>query len=176
MPLLSFTRVLKRLLGGERWQRLHVRAAGWALVAVAVVLLAGSWIIVPFERSAPHATITSFPLALWWSVETASTVGYGDLYPVTAPGRVIASVVLLAGISVFSVVTAAVATWFVGDAGRDLHELAAVFERAAHGGRAGISHDVRALHDRLDRIEHLLTAPGTGRPPDPPGPRPTDDG
>ncbi|MFD5034056.1 potassium channel family protein [Streptomyces sp. NPDC058220] len=160
MPPLSLVYLLRRLLGNDRWQRLHVRAAVWATLAVVVVLLAGSWAIVPFEVSAPHATITSFPLALWWSVETATTVGYGDLYPVTAPGRVIATVVMLAGISVFSIVTASIATWFVGGAARDARRLALAFEHAEREGKAGASDEMRAVHDRFDRLEHLIKNPG----------------
>ncbi|MFJ1576149.1 potassium channel family protein [Streptomyces sp. NPDC088182] len=165
MPPLSFAYLLRRLLGSERWQRLHVRAAAWASLAVVVILLAGSWIIVPFEVSAPHATITSFPLALWWSIETATTVGYGDLYPVTAPGRVIASVVMLAGISVFSIVTASVATWFVGGAARHARQLALAVEHAEREGRAGVSEETRALHERFDRLERLLADRGGPAPP-----------
>ncbi|MEV6424096.1 potassium channel family protein [Streptomyces sp. NPDC051662] len=156
MPPLSFAYLLRWLLGNERWQRLHVRAATWAALAVVVILLAGSWIIVPFEVSAPRATITSFPRALWWSIETATTVGYGDLYPVTAPGRVIATVVMLAGISAFSIVTASVATWFVSGAARHARQVALAVEHAEHEGRADVSEGTRALHERFDRLERLL--------------------
>nr|WSZ97902.1 potassium channel family protein [Streptomyces sp. NBC_00857] len=178
MPPLSLAYLLKRLLGNARWQRLHVRAAVWATLAVVLVLLVGSWIIVPFEASAPRATITSFPLALWWSIETATTVGYGDLYPVTAPGRVIASVVMLVGIAVFSIVTASIATWFVGGAAHDVRQLAVAFEHVGRKGEADVSDEMRALHSRFDHIEHLLRPPGgpadtdpapvPGGPPSPP--------
>ncbi|WP_405792343.1 potassium channel family protein [Streptomyces sp. NBC_01506] len=166
MPPLSPLYLLRKLLGNARWRRLHVKAAAWAAVGVVVVLLLGSWIIVPFESSAPRATITSFPLALWWSVETATTVGYGDLYPVTAPGRVIAGIVMLVGIAVFSIVTASLATWFVGSAARGARRVAQAVEHVEAQGELDTAQELRALHARFDHLEHLLAR--NGRSPEPP--------
>ncbi|MEU3187287.1 potassium channel family protein [Streptomyces sp. NPDC006923] len=163
MPPLSLPYLLKRLLRSEHWRRLHVRASLWAALITVLVLLGGSWLIVVVETPAPKATITSFPLALWWSVETATTVGYGDLYPVTAWGRVIATVVMLAGISMFSIVTASLATWFVSGAAHRVHELAVAFERFGREGTAGASDELRALHTRFDRLEKIVK--DTRRPP-----------
>ncbi|WP_031090495.1 potassium channel family protein [Streptomyces sp. NRRL WC-3549] len=165
MPPLSPVYLLRKLLADERWRRLHVKASLWAALGVVLVLLLGSWAIVPFEESAPRATITSFPLALWWSVETATTVGYGDLYPVTLGGRVIAGIEMLVGISVFSVVTASLATWFVGSAARHARQVARAAERAEARGKADAESELRALHARFDRIEQLIGGeggPGSG--------------
>ncbi|MET4922538.1 potassium channel family protein [Streptomyces sp. PSRA5] len=165
MPPFSPVYLFHKLLGNERWRRLHVKASMWAAVGVVLVMLIGSWIIVPCEASAPRATITSFPLALWWSIETATTVGYGDLYPVTAAGRVIASIVMLVGISVFSIVTASLATWFVGSAARRARQAAQAVEHAEARGRADAGQELRALHARFDRLEQLITregGPGSG--------------
>ncbi|MFC8077151.1 ion channel [Streptomyces sp. NPDC057307] len=165
MPPISPVYLLRKLLGNERWRRLHVKASLWAAVGVVLVMLIGSWIIVPCEASAPRATITSFPLALWWSIETATTVGYGDLYPVTPAGRVIAAVVMLVGIAVFSIVTASLATWFVGSAARRARQVAEAVEHAEARGRADADQELRALHARFDRLEHLITregGPGSG--------------
>ena len=49
------------------------------------------------------------PQALWWSLSTITTVGYGDMYPVTAAGRIIAGFTMIVGISTFAVVTAKIA-------------------------------------------------------------------
>jgi voltage-gated potassium channel len=51
--------------------------------------------------------------ALWWSFVTLTTVGYGDRYPVTAAGRVIAAVLMVAGVGLFGTFTGYVASWFL---------------------------------------------------------------
>ncbi|HVF76638.1 MAG TPA: potassium channel family protein [Acidimicrobiales bacterium] len=57
--------------------------------------------------------VHSFFDALWWSSTTITTVGYGDVYPVTAAGRVIGAVTMVVGISTFAVVTAKVAEFLM---------------------------------------------------------------
>ncbi|WFB08577.1 potassium channel family protein [Streptomyces sp. LX-29] len=151
-----FGLLMGRLLGSGWWRRFHVRAALWGTAVTVLVLLGGSALIVPAEENAPDASITSFPRAVWWAIETATTVGYGDLYPVTALGRVIATVVMLAGITTFSVVTAAVATWFVGRAAHDMHHLGATLHDFTQEREQALAREMRAVHDRFDHIERLL--------------------
>ncbi len=88
---------------------------GTAVVAVGL----GSLAVLDAERSAPEANITSFGDALWWSATTVTTVGYGDRFPVTTEGRLVAVVLMLLGIAVVSSVTAAVASWFLSQVGVD---------------------------------------------------------
>ncbi|MCU6713068.1 potassium channel family protein [Paenibacillus sp. J5C_2022] len=59
-------------------------------------------------------TIDNYHDALWWSIVTATTVGYGDLSPETALGRVIAVILMLFGIGLIGMVTASIATYFIG--------------------------------------------------------------
>ncbi len=56
------------------------------------------------EHKAPGATITSFPLSIWWAFVTVTTVGYGDVYPVTTLGRFIAIILMITGIAVIGIV------------------------------------------------------------------------
>ncbi|MFF3765123.1 potassium channel family protein [Streptomyces sp. NPDC001922] len=155
-----FVLFLGRLLGKKWWRTFHVRAALGMSLATALVLLAGSALVVPAEHGAPGANITSYPKAVWWSIETATTVGYGDLYPVTAWGRVIAAVVMLAGITTFGMVTAAIATWFVGKAQQDAHRLGTEVRQYTHEGEEALDTELRALHTRFDHMERLLTNHG----------------
>ncbi len=59
--------------------------------------------------------LNSFFDALWWSTSTISTVGYGDVYPVTAAGRVVGGITMIVGVSTFAIVTAHVASFLVRD-------------------------------------------------------------
>lgn len=153
-----FALMAVRLMRDPRWRALHVRAALAMLLLTAAVLLVGAALVVPAEADAPDANITSFPKAVWWAIETATTVGYGDLYPVSVWGRVIASVMMLVGITTFGMVTAAIATWFVGRARRDAQELGAVARRVGHDGVEKTDAELRSLHRRFDRVEELLDA------------------
>jgi voltage-gated potassium channel Kch len=55
------------------------------------------------ERADARANIRSFDDALWWSATTITTVGYGDHYPVTAQGRLVAAGLMLGGIALLAI-------------------------------------------------------------------------
>jgi len=65
------------------------------------------------ERGVDGSNIKNFGDGLWWAVTTVTTVGYGDRFPTTSTGRVLAVCLMLVGISLMGVITASVAAWFV---------------------------------------------------------------
>lgn len=87
-------------------------------VAACAVLLTylGAVVELDSERDAPKANITSFEDALWWACTTITTVGYGDRYPVTTQGRLVAVALMLIGIALLGLLTAGIAAWFVRQA------------------------------------------------------------
>ena len=82
-----------------------------AVTVILVITVAG--VVLILERGNSAAVISTYPEALWWALSTVTTVGYGDLYPVTNAGRVAALLLMLAGIALVGIITAAVAAWFV---------------------------------------------------------------
>lgn len=78
-----------------------------------LLVLSGAALVVEAERQSEQANITTYGDALWWATVTISTVGYGDRYPVTFEGRAVAALLMLVGIALLGLITAAVATWFV---------------------------------------------------------------
>lgn len=91
---------------------LRDHAAGFAL-GVAGFTWITSAVGLRITDAGRNPKINSFLDALWWSSATITTVGYGDVYPVTGPGRVIGAVTMLVGIGSFAVVTAKVAEFLV---------------------------------------------------------------
>ncbi|MFF4501226.1 potassium channel family protein [Streptomyces sp. NPDC001401] len=144
------------LLLGREGRSLHVKAAGGATAVLGVVMLVGSWAVVAAEHDALRANLRTYPQALWWSIETATTVGYGDFYPVTPGGRIIGAVVMVVGITTYGMVTAALATWFVGREQKRRHHLAL---RAHELGEESL----HALHERFDRLERMVAGNGERR-------------
>ncbi len=120
---------------------------------MSLVLFVSALAVLDAERDSPDANITSFGDALWWAATTVSTVGYGDRYPTTTAGRFVAAGLMVAGIALLGVVTAALASWFVTRLGQveltqeetrsEVTELAAEVRRlraAIEGGAADSSH------------------------------------
>lgn len=85
---------------------------GAALVAFLTVFL-GAVAVLRVERPM-GGNITTAGDALWWAMVTMSTAGYGDLYPVTAEGRVVAVVLMVVGVGLFGAVTGLFASWILG--------------------------------------------------------------
>ncbi|HMP93119.1 MAG TPA: ion transporter [Phnomibacter sp.] len=84
-----------------------------SLIAVLVILL--SSIAILQVEDAPESNIKTAEDAIWWAYATVTTVGYGDRYPVTTEGRLIAALLMTVGVGLFGTFTAYVASWFVGD-------------------------------------------------------------
>ena len=87
----------------------------------AAYLIAGFWAVavVVFgvvERLIDPKTFHSVWLGMWWAIETVTTVGYGDVVPDQTAGKVIAGFLMLGGLSLISVVTAAITSGFVSRA------------------------------------------------------------
>lgn len=76
----------------------------------AILVFVASIGIYYFENKAQPEHFASFFHALWWSIVTLTTVGYGDVYPITTAGRVFASVVMLIGIGVVAVPSGLIAS------------------------------------------------------------------
>jgi voltage-gated potassium channel len=109
LRLIALLRLLNRSAVGGLAGRAVTYVTGFAVLAVALSSLA----ILDAERRATDANITTFGDALWWSATTVTTVGYGDRFPVTSEGRLIAVALMVVGISLIGVITASVAAWFV---------------------------------------------------------------
>jgi voltage-gated potassium channel len=83
-----------------------------ALSAVFISYIAAIQITIS-ERTVEGSNIKTFSDGLWWAVTTVTTVGYGDRYPTTTEGRLLAVLLMITGISLVGVITASVAAWFV---------------------------------------------------------------
>lgn len=109
---------LMREVGGRKVLRTLIRdRAGSALytllLAGVLVLQFGSLTILRIEDDAPGANITNASDALWYTMATISTVGYGDQYPVTNAGRVVGAMIIVVGVGIFGTFTGYLANLFL---------------------------------------------------------------
>jgi voltage-gated potassium channel len=131
---------------------------GQFLLAAGVLVLNGAVMVYLFERHAPGSNIHTLGDALWWSFVTVTTVGYGDFYPVTIGGRITACFIMGTGLLTLAVITAQVASSFVGQGSS--RATPALQDETA---RREVT--LAELDQRLARIERLLTATHPGNSP-----------
>jgi len=124
------------------------------LLAASVLVLNGAIVVYLFERDAKGSNIHTLGQSVWWAVVTVTTVGYGDYSPVTAQGRIAASLIMAIGILTLAVITAQVASSFVDQAAQ---------RRARSTSAEPDTPDVSLadIAQRLARIEELLASPST---------------
>jgi len=109
LRLLALVRILDRSAASNLAGRVLVYVSGAAALAVGLGALA----VLDAEQDARDANITTIGDALWWASTTVTTVGYGDRYPVTTSGRLVAVALMLVGIGLVGSVTATIATWLL---------------------------------------------------------------
>lgn len=144
-----------RLLRGVRstkviltylFQRRAASAFGAAALSGILIIVLTSIAILHFEKAATgEANITTPEDALWWSIVTMTTVGYGDKYPVTFGGHIVAGLAMIVGVALFGTFSGFVASWFL--------EPTEIEQES----------ELQAIRERLERIEILLEEIRAGR-------------
>ncbi len=150
LPILRPLRLLRLVTVLAVFQRIagtHLvgRVVLYVSVSTVMLIFVGSLAMLSAERQQPGATITSYGDALWWAVVTMTTVGYGDMYPVSADGRLIAVGLMVGGIALLGVVTATVATWLI----QKVSEQDEASQAATRAQVRELTDEVRALRASL---------------------------
>ena len=114
-----------------------------ASVSTAITVGAGLLVTVVDRENFP-----SIGAGLWWSVQTVTTVGYGDNIPMNLAGRLVAVLVMLLGISFLTVITASITSTFVARSRR---------EQTTSDAETAMVEQFRRIDSRLERIEAALS-------------------
>ena len=142
-----------RLLRGIRVAKIlakylqNNRTDGTILFVVFVsilLLLISSVAILQVEKDAVGANITDASDALWWSIVTMTTVGYGDKYPVTTVGRIIAACLMIGGVGLFGLLSGSVTSWILNPV-----------EERQEIDLDAIQRELVAIHSRLNEVSSI---------------------
>jgi len=122
------------------------RVIVYTACGASIVVYAAALAILDVEGNNPDAKIRTLGDALWWASTTVTTVGYGDLHPVTGPGRLVAVALMVGGITLLGLVTATLASWIV--------------ERVAEedtANEAATRAQIEELREEIRRLSNLVT-------------------
>ena len=155
--LLRIFRTIRRMSAEDIWRVYkdnRADSAFWTTLLLTLGLLTiTSLLIVPVEGESPNAQIINSSDAIWWSIVTITTVGYGDLVPVTdlAP-RLLASSLMTLGVALVSVITSYVTTSLILRGDKEENER-----------RERLENGIKRLNARFDRLEKMLEEATNGQ-------------
>jgi voltage-gated potassium channel len=127
-------------------------AAGVIVTATAVVVVGAGFLITLVDAE----EYPNLGVAVWWALQTVTTVGYGDVTPKEVSGRIVAGAVMLYGIAFLAIVTALITSTFVAQAAQEHEEAQA---------REDVS-DRELMERRFDELERKLDAIAAARGPE----------
>ena len=134
-------------------------AANVIVTATVLVVVLGGVMM----RVLDHKEYASIWLGMWWVLQTVTTVGYGDLTPKDAIGKILTSLVMLWGVAFLAIITAAITSVFVARAQRERAVGESAAEALVVAGLARVDEQLSELtahtkqqDERLDRLTELL--------------------
>jgi len=98
----------------HHFRKNRVESTVTSMFIIAVLLLIFSSVSILKAEDVPDGNIKTAGDALWWAFGTITTIGYGDLYPVTTWGRIVACVLILFGVGLFGTLSGLITSWFIG--------------------------------------------------------------
>ena len=150
MPKISRPDVIERRLTRFLHEPVSVRNAASVIVGVTLLIVVAGGVAI---RILDHDEYSSIWLGMWWSLQTVTTVGYGDVTPENVPGRLVGALVMLQGIAFLAIITAAITSTFVARAQAERDANAHASEDLAEDRLDARLDD---LSERIDRVEQLL--------------------
>lgn len=154
LRIVTVISILNRQLRDDFRGKVAVYVGG----TVALVGFASALAVLDAERDAPNATITDFGEAVWWTITTISTVGYGDRFPVTLEGRLVAATLMVTGIALLGVVTASIASWFVENLAQTSQDIVEEIEAELEESERDIEADIIAAQQKASADLALVLA------------------
>jgi voltage-gated potassium channel Kch len=150
MPKRSRPDLIERRMTRFLREPVSVRNAASVIVMVTLLIVVAGGVAI---RILDHDEYSSIWLGMWWSLQTVTTVGYGDVTPESVPGRFVGVLVMLQGIAFLAIITAAITSTFVARAQAERDEDAHTSEDLAEDRLESRLVD---LCERIDRVERLL--------------------
>jgi voltage-gated potassium channel len=111
----------------------------YLLLVAAGVIVSGSFVIFSVESQHPESQINTLLDAVWWTVATVTTVGYGDIVPVTDAGKIVAIFFMFFGIGILALFLSVLGTQF--------------YKRRFENEGKEISHAQKLILDRMNDLE-----------------------
>ncbi len=147
LRLVTLLTILNRTAGAAFRGRVIVYAAGAASLLVYVAALA----VLDAERGGT-GSIQTIQDGLWWAFVTITTVGYGDYFPVTGTGQLVAVGVMIGGIALIGVVTATLASWIVEKVEQNADRNEALEEAATRREIGELTAEITALRAIIESL------------------------
>ena len=135
-----------------------IRIAASVIVTATAVVVVGGGILI---RVLDHREYANVWVGMWWSIQTVTTVGYGDVTPKDVAGRLVGAFVMLEGIAFLAIVTAAITSTFVARAQSERAQAEDADEAAQDSRVEGRLNELAA---HLDRVESMLRELGNRLP------------
>ena len=135
-----------------------VRTAASVIVVATLVIVVGGGALF---RVLDHKEYASLWIGMWFALQTVTTVGYGDVTPKDAAGKLVAALIMLEGIAFLAIVTAAITSTFVARAAQESIETA---ENGEEANQARIDARFDDLAAQLNRLESAVDRLARSRP------------